>query len=168
MHEIWYHLSDCILNSKFRKRFGHRQSLGTYSLSIRISLPIRVSRIIKKFRWNYNCLPRRCIPDCFHRSRLCNGASCRVGSKIPLMWLTSGCRLGIQEGEQKRKNSKKQDGQTRCEDDRRGWWQKSTEYRGSLAVRKNAISLASLMHVVGSTRRIALIEEGHREELVGS
>lgn len=25
------------------------------------------------------------------------------------MWLTSGCRLGIQEGEQKRKNSKKQD-----------------------------------------------------------
>ncbi|KYN30506.1 hypothetical protein ALC56_15202, partial [Trachymyrmex septentrionalis] len=37
----------------------------------------------------------------FHRSRFCNGASCQVESKIPL-WLTSGCRLGIQEGEQKR------------------------------------------------------------------
>lgn len=145
----------------------HRQSLGTYLA--KISLPIWVNRVIKRVRWNYNCLPRRCIPDRFHRSRLCNGASCRVRSKIPLMWLTSGCRLGIQEGESEKNISKKQDGRTRCEGDRRGWWQKSMEHRGSLAVRKCDTSLASLMHVVGSMwRMIALIEEGHREELVGS
>ncbi|KYQ57466.1 hypothetical protein ALC60_03427 [Trachymyrmex zeteki] len=30
-----------------------------------------------------------------YRFRFCNGASCQVESKIPLMWLTSGCRLGI-------------------------------------------------------------------------
>lgn len=88
-----YHVSNNILNGEFRKHFKHRQSLGIYLA--RILLPVRMSWITEEVRWNYNCLSCRCIPNSSYRFRFCNGASCQVESKIPLMWLTSGCRLGI-------------------------------------------------------------------------
>lgn len=85
------------------------------------------------------------------------------------MW-PSGCRLGIQEGEQKRKKNLKEAGTDELNARVIGDKRMVTKNRRSLAVPlpyENATSLASLT-VVELTQRIALIEEGHRGELVGS
>lgn len=134
MHEI------CpILNGKLRKRFGHK-SLDTYLA--RISLPIRISQIIKKVWWNY--LPRRCIPDRFHRF-LGSAMVLRVGSNW--RFLRCGWRLGV-GSEYRRVNRSGKKTQSRTDElDARVTGEDGDKNRPSLAIPlpyANATSLASI------------------------
>lgn len=93
------------------------------------------------------------------------------------MWLTSGCRLGIQEGKKKRKKtqrSRTDELDARVIDEGGDDKNRDEVSRFPCRISRTHLSLSQIVRcqIVASLDRregyIALIEEGRREELVGS